>query len=207
MKSRILDISELEYWYTNHLNKDFPVNECKPMENILNLILDGKYDIYLYEENETIIGYASIWKAEGNSTFLLDYLGVPYNLRNKGYGSMILQDIRNQVTEKESCSNNLKPGTSICLILETETPETGDYSPENKIRERRESFYMRNNYVKLYEIGTCGVRFNAMSYSDIPEDLELTMIEHKKIYGPDRTDVVIPLPAGVDAPLPFWMQI
>lgn len=199
MNRRVLPVNEYARWYQNHLCVDFPINEIKPLEDIAELKSKGQYDIVVYEEDQIIIGYAAIWKHQGNSAYLLDYLGVPGHLRNRGIGKDILKNLRGDITEMEG-----KPG--ICLILESETPLEHEDSEENTIRKRRVRFYERNGWVKMYEMATCGMRFNAMSFETVPEHLDVIQREHKKIYGEKRTDVIIPLPKGQQPPLPYWMR-
>lgn len=216
MKVRVLKIEELEWWYDNFLRNDFPENERKPLSSICRMKQDGKYDVYLYEEGDEVLGYATIWRAKGRSTCLLDYLGVPESFRNKGVGGKILRDIRSRIVVSENGKSELSgrepsehepsDGTEICLVLESETPLAGDESEENEIRKRRVKFYERNHYVKIYEMGTCGVRFDAMAYEKVPDNLEKVMREHKEIYGPKRTDVIVPLPEHMKPPQPFWME-
>ena len=189
---------EMDSWYKENLSADFPVNEIKPLDNIKKLNRDGRYDIYVYEVEGRICGYATIWKRSGFKTYLLDYLGVPENMRNKGTGKVILAQIREQLVLEEN-----KP--DLCMILESETPE--DINNEvNNLRRRRTGFYKRNGFIEIYEMGTCGVRFTTFSYKYPPEDLERTMKEHKLIYGYEREDVIVPLAPGVIPPLPFWMK-
>jgi len=209
MKARLITNNEIPWWYENLLCDGFPENERKPVENIQALNREGKYDIFVYEDEGEAVGYATIWKKEGRDTYLLDYLGVPTKLRNNGLGAEILKDIRDRVSEIELAKNPLgADGTprEICLILETETPEEGSEDAENEIRRRRRAFYERNGYIKIYEMGTCGVRFDTMSYETVPDDIEQVMKDHKEIYGPERYDVIVPLPAGEEPPLPFWME-
>ena len=44
MKNRVLTVKEYEFWYQNHLCVDFPANEIKPLEDIIDLQASGKYD-------------------------------------------------------------------------------------------------------------------------------------------------------------------
>lgn len=199
MKNRVLTVKEYGFWYKNHLCADFPANEIKPLEDIIDLQASGKYDVIVYEEGDCIVGYATIWKHKGNSAYLLDYLGVPESLRNKGIGRKILRSLKADVIALEQNLN-------ICLILESETPFENDNSEENEIRKRRIGFYERNGWVKMYEMATCGMRFNAMSYEVVPDNLDLIKVEHKKVYEEKRTDVIIPLPKGDIPPLPYWMK-
>ena len=100
----------------------------------------------------------------------------------------------------------LEQNANLCLILESETPFENDDSQENEIRKRRIGFYERNGWVKMYEMATCGMRFNAMSYESLPDNLETIKAEHKEVYGETRTDVIIPLPKDEKPPLPYWMK-
>lgn len=199
MKRRVLKTNECEKWYKYYLCEDFPPNEIKPLADIIELNKGGKYDVIVYEEEHDIIGYATIWKYAGNRAYLLDYLGVPVNLRNRGIGKTILTRLKEDIVAIEDNSE-------ICLILECETPFENDNSEENTMRKRRVSFYERNGWVKMYEMATCGMRFNAMAYKEIPENLDVIKAEHKRIYGEKRTDVIIPLPANALPPLPYWMD-
>lgn len=199
MKSRVLEVKEYDMWYHTHLCADFPLNEMKPLADIIALHQNGKYDVIVYEEGDCIVGYGTIWKRKGNSAYLLDYLGVPRALRNKGIGSRILNRLKSDVIMLEQNAN-------LCLILESETPFENDDSQENEIRKRRIGFYERNGWVKMYEMATCGMRFNAMSYESLPDNLETIKAEHKEVYGETRTDVIIPLPKDEKPPLPYWMK-
>ncbi len=194
-----LKYNEIEKWYNECLCKDFLENEIKPLDNIIDLCRNERYDIYVYKEDDAVIGYATIWKRKGFKTYLLDYLGVPESLRNKGIGRIILNDIRERLCQEEQKDD-------ICMILESETPEENDDSDENILRKRRIGFYKRNHFIEIYEMGTCGVRFTAFSYKILPENIDCTMREHRMIYGEERQDIVIPLPKGVKPPMPFWIE-
>ena len=199
MKNRVLAVDEYGMWYQKHLCADFPTNEIKPLDDILRLQQSGKYEVFVYEEGDCIVGYATIWKCKGNSTYLLDYLGVPKALREKGIGREILKNLKANVI-------TLEQNSDICLILESETPFENDNSEENEIRKKRISFYTRNGWVKMYEMATCGMRFDAMAYEVVPNNLDMVKAEHKIIYGDKRTDVIIPLLKGEIPPLPYWMK-
>lgn len=211
MNVRLLSYDEYAWWYNELLCHDFPAYERKPLDNILKLQQLGKYDVYLYED-EKVLGYASIWKLAGRTTYLLDYLGVPASLRNQGIGQVILKDIRHRVIEAEVLSKMDEKvsaadidNSDFCLILESEAPVPKDDEEENSLRRRRIAFYERNGYIKIYEMGTCGMRFTTMAYEKVPGNLAQVMKDHKEIYGPERTDVVVPLAADVKPPQPFWM--
>ena len=143
--------------------------------------------------------YKSWYKNNLCVVYLLDYLGTPSHLRNQGIGSSILKRLESDLKKHENIEQ-------LHIILESETPLDNENSIENLIRQRRINFYKRNGWVKMYEMATCGMRFDTMTFGKIPTELEKVQAYHKQIYGPTRTDVVIPLPKGETAPLPYWMK-
>lgn len=199
MQVRLLNCREYERWYHEYLCRDFPVNEVKPLKDMIDMNCEGRYDVLLYENDSVEVGYVTVWKRQGLTTYLLDYLGVPEKLRNMGIGKEILRRVRDDVSAAEGRAG-------LYMVLESETPNCDDDSEENILRRRRLNFYMRNGWVKMYEMATCGVRFTAMSFEEVPENIENVMIEHKNIYGEIRDDVIIPLPHGMKPPLPYWMK-
>jgi len=200
MRGRLLREDETGWWYGQYLCKDFPENEIKPLKDILKLVRDGNYDIFVYGD-EKVMGYATVWKKQGLRTCLLDYLGVPEALRNQGIGQKILRDTGERITGQKDT------GIQVYLILESEALVPGGDEAENHIRRRRIAFYERNGFKKIYEMGTCGMRFVTMAYQCMPENMAEVMREHKAIYGPERDDVVVPLPEGEKPPMPYWSGV
>lgn len=197
MRGRLLNKNELAWWYYDFLMKDFPANEIKPLDNIEKLYDEKRYEIHIYQNrSEQYVGYATLWTKPGSHTYLFDYLGVCKALRGQSIGQQILEDIG---------GNILAVDGDACLICEAEAPVLGDDEAENILRQRRINFYCRNGYIKMYEMATCGMRFEALAYKRLPKCLNRVMIEHKEIYGEDRADVIIPLPAGQIPPKPYWM--
>ena len=201
MKISRLNESEYKSWYENNLCMDFPINEVKPLDDILSLKRYGKYDVLMYQDicTDMVLGYATIWKCPNSNVYLLDYLGTPSHLRNQGIGSRILKRLEYDL-------KNIEGMEHLHIILESETPGDNDNSEENIIRQRRIRFYQRNGWVKMYEMATCGMRFDAMTFANVPSELENIQACHKQIYGPTRTDVLIPLQKGQTPPLPYWMK-
>ena len=198
MRGRLLKEHELTWWYTDFLMKDFPANEIKPLEDIKQLYAQGKYEIHIYQSrDEEYIGYATLWTATDCHTYLLDYLGVRADRRGQTIGQQILEDIG---------GNLLTVDHKACLLCEAEMPADGTSESENHLRERRINFYKRNHYIKIYEMATCGLRFAALAYRDVPCDIQTVMAEHRAIYGPHRHDVIVPLEKGQTPPKPYWMQ-
>lgn len=198
MRSRLLKEDELCSWYSKFLVGDFPANEVKPLPYIKRLYGENKYEIHVYQSyDDEDIGYAALWTAPGCHTYLLDYLGVRADRRGQSVGQQILEDIG---------GNLLTVDRDACLICEAEMPVDGGSPAENHLRERRLNFYMRNRCIKIYEMGTCGLRFAALAYRYVPKDMCKVMAEHKAIYGEERSDVIVPLAAGEIAPKPYWMK-
>jgi len=200
---RPMNDNEIQYWYKAELEAAFSPQEIKPLSDIFKLQKSGCYDLLgLFEkdgENETerMLGYATIWKSPSIELMLLDYLGVSAMLRNNGLGSRIL-----------NCLKEYYKGRHI--IAESELPIPGDDPEENNIRLRRIEFYRRNGFEPVYEMATCGLRWQALLLGQAPEpgseEMSAMMAEHKALYGPQRTDVKVPLGPDEVPAMPYWMK-
>jgi len=90
LELKILSNELLLLWYEKFLKEDFVSDEIKPIENILTLIKNGRYEVYGVFQDDEMIAYASFWKKENINLVLLDYLGVSKKYRNQGIGRKIL---------------------------------------------------------------------------------------------------------------------
>lgn len=192
---------EIKYWYTEEFKKDFNLQERKPLSDIIGLRNSGHYDLLgLFSpidksHPEKMIGYATIWKSPNIELLLLDYLGVSSTLRNKGFGSQILSFLKIYYKDQY-------------IVVESEFPVPGDNPKENYIREHRINFYKRNRFEPVYEMATCGMRWQALLFSTTSLDsskISQIMHDHKTLYGPSRTDVKIPLGLDETPDMPYWM--
>lgn len=200
---RPMNDNEIQYWYKTELEAAFSPQERKPLPDIFKLRDAGCYDLLgLFEkdgEKETgkLLGYATIWKSPSIELMLLDYLGVSSALRNNGLGSYILNCLKEYYNGRH-------------IVAESELPIPGDDPEENSIRLRRIAFYQRNGFVPVYEMATCGLRWQALLLGDIPEtgseEMVALMAEHKALYGPVRTDVKVPLGPDEVPAMPYWMK-
>ena len=77
---------------------------------------------------------------------------------------------------------------------------------ENDIRRRRIGFYIRNGFSPVYEMATCGMRWQALVYDEHGHTLGDIMRWHKALYGPARTDVVVPLGPDEQPEMPYWIK-
>lgn len=191
MEFRLMTPREVSYWYSAELCTAFAPQECKPLPDILALQQEERYELWGLFENGTMLGYAAIWKAPDIPLVLLDYLGVTAERRNAGLGAEILTRLKAQG----------RP-----LVLESEIPVEGDTAQENTLRQRRIAFYRRNGFTPVYRMATCGMAWQALLFA--PNDTTLTdvMRWHRALYGPQRTDVQVPLPEGETPRMPYWMS-
>lgn len=190
MELKILSNELLLLWYEKFLKEDFVSDEIKPIENILTLIKNGRYEVYGVFQDDEMIAYASFWKKENINLVLLDYLGVSKKYRNQGIGSKILTLI------KEMLGN-------IPYVVEAEIP-TGSSLEEDKIRKRRIQFYEKNGCKKVYLMATCGMKWQTLVNSKNEIDQKELAKLHKELYEEKRTDVKIPISIDENIEKAFW---
>ena len=192
MELKILSNELLLLWYEKFLKEDFVSDEIKPIENILTLIKNGRYEVYGVFQDDEMIAYASFWKKENINLVLLDYLGVSKKYRNQGIGSKILALI------KEMLGN-------MPYVVEAEIP-TGSSLEEYKIRKRRIEFYERNGCKKVYLMATCGMKWQTLVNSKNEIDQKELAKLHKELYEEKRTDVKIPVSIDENIEKAFWSK-
>ena len=178
MDFRLLNENEIRSWYETELTRTFIPQECKPLEDIFRLIAENRYEIWGLFDGAVLLGYACLWKNPQVTLVLLDYLGVTAAQRSEGLGRKMLQLLKAQG----------RP-----LVAESETEVAGDTVQTNALRRRRIAFYQRNGFTAAYIMATCGMAWQALIHA--PQlTVEEIMAQHRILYGPDRTDVKIPLP-------------
>ena len=191
MEFRQMTSAEIENWYHTLFSEAFAANERKPLEDILTLADQGRYELWGLFDGRQMLGYATLWKQEGIPLVLLDYLGVSAALRNGGLGAGILSRLK---------------GQRFPIVTESELPVSGDTDAENEIRRRRIGFYRRNGFVPAYEMATCGMRWQALLANTDGLDMADIMAWHKALYGAERTDVKVPLDPDEVPEMPYWMK-
>lgn len=126
MRLERLNKSQVEEIYKTKMQEDFPADEIKPLKAILKGIDKGIYEpCGLFEDSE-LIGYAFFVKL--GSDYLLDYLAVHSDMRNKGVGSTAVMLI----------ANNLKDADNV--IVEVEDPDYAEAASEKDLQTRRYNF-------------------------------------------------------------------
>lgn len=191
MNFRRMTEAETARWYREELCTAFAAQECKPLEDIFSLIRAGRYEIWGLFDEEALLGYAAIWKSPEVPLLLLDYLGVTASRRNAGLGTELLSRLKARGQP---------------LILESEIPVAGDGEEENRIRRRRMAFYRRNGFCPVYRMATCGLAWQALLYDPEGSSPDDVMRWHRALYGPERTDVQVPLGDGETPQMPYWMN-
>lgn len=189
MKFRLLTTQEVSRWYADELSEAFIPQERKPLPDILRMIADGRYEVWGLFDCDRLLGYAALWKSCAIPLVLLDYLGVTRSRRSEGLGSHILSHLSAQGQP---------------MVTEAELPVSDGDPEENALRRRRIAFYVRNGFMPAYVMATCGMAWQALLlHADAP--LPEIMAWHKALYGPERTDVVVPLPEEETPRLPYWV--
>ena len=138
-----------------------------------------------------MLGYAALWKHTDIPLVLLDYLGVTSAKRNSGLGGEILRRLT---------------ALKFPLVTESELPVEGDSAEENHLRLRRIAFYERNGFSPAYEMATCGMRWQALTVNAALFPMADIMRWHRALYGPERTDVRVPLGRDEIPEMPYWMK-
>lgn len=188
MEFRPMSVQEIRGWYAREFLRTFPPNEQKPLVLMLDLAACGQYTAMGLYDGAALLGYATLQTHPDHPGYvLLDYLGVTAARRNGGLGARILTLLEERFRGRAR------------VIVEAESPVPGEAGPENELRSRRIGFYERCGCQKVYEMGACGIRCQAMTLGE-PGKLEPLMAAHRAIYG-SRPDITIPLgPGEIPAP-------
>lgn len=135
----LLTSDEIEQIYNHYLIDDFPDNERRPLESILELYREKSYFGYGFRVNQALYGYALIYHYDG--VFLLDYFAMLPKYRHQGMGQIFLKQL-------------LELYKDHIFFLETENPKI----EPNIIKEKRVQFYLRaglkiqETAIDLYEV-------------------------------------------------------
>lgn len=114
--------------YFKKVNEEsFPPHERMSLEEMFSFAKDTNTDILGIYVNKKPIGFAVLLK--NSACAYLYFLAIDPSIRSKGYGSLALQNLN----EKYS---NLQ------IILDIDVPDKD--APDNSLRIRRKSFYLRN---------------------------------------------------------------
>ena len=169
MKLKQLIKEEVKNIYNDHMVKDFPKEELKPIDAIERLISRKIYKCYGLYDNEELLAYAFFNTSK--SYLLLDYYSVCGKYRSNGIGSKFFSIL------KEECKNYNG------IIVEVEDIESADTEAEKIIRQRRIDFYIKNG-MKMTNV-LCelfNVNYSIMCISKVEFDDSIIADEIKNIY-------------------------
>lgn len=126
-----MDSREITRIYESRMRYDFPVQELKPLENIIEMMERGVYESLSVNDGREQVGYALVLLVKDSPYGLLDYLGIFSDVRNKGYGGCVLSALAGHYRDRT-------------LLIESEYPKD---APDERMAERRLCFYRRNGAV------------------------------------------------------------
>ena len=154
--------------------RDFPESERMPYYMIKKYYKNKKIKILaLKDERRNIVAYSMI--TEHNGYILLLYLAVLKDKRENGYGSLLLNMLKEKLKNKNM------------IIIEIESLDTSlKLNEEEKIiRQKRRSFYIKNEYlstnidVLLYD---CKMEILYTNLLDETKDSNYIINEYLNIY-------------------------
>ncbi len=166
LKIRELSDQELESLYENHFVNDFPRDEQKPLQMILDLKHGDKYLCFGLFENNVMRGYAIVGKDGKSKNLLLDYFAILKPYRSDGYGAKFLKLLSGALNEYDG------------LILEVESLEHAANEEERVQRERRLSFYYANGIKKTNIVASMNkVVYTVLYYPYVTKWQEEKLVE------------------------------
>ncbi len=126
-----LDTARVERIYKERLIFDFPRDEQKPLNVILEAMDKGVYVcLGLVDENDAV-GYVFLVKK--GKDYLIDYLAIYPEKRNSGIGGKMLLLLMEYFADADN------------VLLEVEDPDKCYDIDEKALQTRRRAFYLRNN--------------------------------------------------------------
>ena len=130
MKLQKLSPDQVRRIYNERMLVDFPDNERKPLTMILKALSQGSYECLGLFDDQRLVGYTFLVKGEND--YLVDYLAVYPEQRNKGVGGELLHLLKEGFRDADN------------IVIEVEDPDNAEEEAEKETRTRRKSFYMRN---------------------------------------------------------------
>lgn len=145
----------------------FPKEELFPLWYLRLLTHRKGIEYKAYYDGDTLCGFTYCVKSP-EMVFVL-YLAVNAEIRSKGYGSAILQKLKEE-----------NEGKTIALNIEPPDPKAAN----NEQREKRLSFYVRNGFYSTerylgdkderYLVLACGKEFSEDDYKEVLKKLSFT---------------------------------
>ena len=119
------DVSKVE----NLINSVFPKNERMPMAFLLSRAKKNFTDFLAYYDENEFVGF--VYLATNNDITFILYIAIDSTIQSKGYGSMILSQVKAQY-----------PNNRLVLNIQS----LDEHAENNEQRIRRRAFYIKNGY-------------------------------------------------------------
>ena len=133
----------------NLIKASFPPDEQEPMDFLLELSQRPMVNFWACYDDDTFCG--TIYVVDSKETLFGLYLAVPQELRSKGYGAKIMEDIRAEFGGKN-------------LVLHVEDPNGTEDQEKKAQRVRRIRFYERLGFTDTgYRIKSDTTTFSLLS--------------------------------------------
>ncbi len=170
MKLEQMTKEEITAIYHERLTSDFIKDEIKPLGVILKAVERGTYQCLKLcgtdESADKAAGY--VFLVRQGRDYLVDYLAVFRECRDRGYGSEMLRLLREYLTEAR------------LVILEVEDPAYAADQSQREIQSRRIGFYKRNACRDTgLRVRCFGVPFQVL---ELGENRDLTEAQLWKVY-------------------------
>ncbi len=123
--------TQIENIYNEHMIIDFPKAELKPLDIILYSVEQGFYECLGLFDGKSLVGYTYLVRFD--NSYLIDYIAIFPELRNKGIGSNLISIIDSYLI------------TADRIIGEIEDPAYAENREQIMLQTRRYEFYLRNN--------------------------------------------------------------
>lgn len=160
-KVRSVTGAALKALHRQHMCRDFPRNELKPLSMLEKLTEQGINSVWAVEQEGALIAYYVLARLSGASVVLLEYFAVEPAFRGSGVGTKVLRWLVNRLREGEY------------LLIESEWPPSAATEKERAVRERRLDFYRRCGAKWSGVCGRlCGVDYALMTIGGCAQTLE-----------------------------------
>lgn len=127
---KTLNKEQIQNVYNEHMVKDFPKDELKPLAMIYKALDSGLYECLGLFNNNDIIGYTFLIRID--NAYLVDYLATFPEIRNKGIGANMLELLDTYLASADR------------IIGEVEDPAYTNDLNKKELQTRRIDFYKRN---------------------------------------------------------------
>lgn len=153
MDIRRIECLEMMDIYDRYLLNDFPKEERKTNQQLVELYEEGRYEAYVMEEEGMLRAYAFFFDIT-TKVQVLDYFAVTSTKRGQGYGGKMLSWI---IEEKKETS----------LILECEDPAFAEDAIKKVEQKRRIAFYLRQGLVlSSVKVEVVGVHYVLLFFNE-----------------------------------------